>query len=235
MWPSLQTIVYDGWVLRFADGYTKRANSITPIYESFIDTEEKIQKCEKIYRDKNLPVIYKITEKSTPAGIDDLLEKKGYKRIDEVSVMVLNIPEIIKRENGNLKIEYEPKIEWIENYFKISENNPENCNTALKMLYNIAGKTFYISKVNENVEVVGCGFGVIEREFIGIFDISVSKEFRRMGYGTDIINSLIGIAKKNGIKKAYLQVVKGNTAAENMYKNIGFEEKYTYWYRIKKY
>lgn len=27
-WPSLQTIMYDGWVIILADGYTKRANSV---------------------------------------------------------------------------------------------------------------------------------------------------------------------------------------------------------------
>jgi hypothetical protein len=31
-WPSLQQILYDGWILRFADGHTKRANSVNPIY-----------------------------------------------------------------------------------------------------------------------------------------------------------------------------------------------------------
>ena len=29
--PALQTMLYGGWVLRFANGYTRRANSINPI------------------------------------------------------------------------------------------------------------------------------------------------------------------------------------------------------------
>ncbi|MDB5085123.1 MAG: family N-acetyltransferase, partial [Bacilli bacterium] len=27
-WQPLQTMLYDGWLLRFAGGYTKRANSV---------------------------------------------------------------------------------------------------------------------------------------------------------------------------------------------------------------
>jgi hypothetical protein len=27
-WPPLKQILYDGWVCRFADGYTRRANSV---------------------------------------------------------------------------------------------------------------------------------------------------------------------------------------------------------------
>lgn len=31
-WCSLQQNLDDGWILRFADGYTKRVNSVNPIY-----------------------------------------------------------------------------------------------------------------------------------------------------------------------------------------------------------
>lgn len=40
-WSALQTKLYDGWILRFADGYSKRANSINPIYDSRISLEHK--------------------------------------------------------------------------------------------------------------------------------------------------------------------------------------------------
>ena len=49
-WPAMQTLHYDGWVLRFADGYTKRANSVYPLYPSEINVDEKIDFCESFYR-----------------------------------------------------------------------------------------------------------------------------------------------------------------------------------------
>lgn len=60
-WQPLSTLLYDGWVLRFADGYTKRANSVNPIHYSTLDLNEKIDVCEKIYLNNNMPTIFKIT------------------------------------------------------------------------------------------------------------------------------------------------------------------------------
>ena len=82
-WPSLHTKLYDGWVLRFSDGYTRRANSVSPIYESTVPLDEKIDFCEKEYKLHNLPAIFKITKASTPQGIDERLEERGYSKNNE--------------------------------------------------------------------------------------------------------------------------------------------------------
>jgi len=43
--PPMQQVLYDGWVIRLADGYTRRANSVSPIYAGHIGPEEKIAVC----------------------------------------------------------------------------------------------------------------------------------------------------------------------------------------------
>lgn len=85
-WPSLQTKLYDGWVLRFADGYTKRANSVNPLYESTLPMSEKIEYCEKEYGLRNLPIVFKLTHESIPEGIDAILEERCYSKVDETAV-----------------------------------------------------------------------------------------------------------------------------------------------------
>ncbi len=46
-WPALQQILFDGWILRFSEGYTKRANSVNPLFASSMDVEEKVDTCER--------------------------------------------------------------------------------------------------------------------------------------------------------------------------------------------
>lgn len=86
-WPSVETEEYDGWILRFAEGYTKRtkrANSVNPLYGSAIDLFEKIAYCEK-YADHGLPAVFKLTLESTSQGLENVLAEQGYDRLDEPS------------------------------------------------------------------------------------------------------------------------------------------------------
>ena len=59
--PSLETVEYDGWVLRFADGYTKRANSVNPHFGSTLPASTKISHCEALFKDRGLPTIFRLT------------------------------------------------------------------------------------------------------------------------------------------------------------------------------
>lgn len=82
-------------------------------------------------------------------------------------------------------------------------------------------------------QTVGCGYGAIERGYIGIFDIMVDKNYRGKGYGQDIMDGILSTAFEQGVHNAYLAVVVGNTPAENLYQKLGFTEIYRYWYRKK--
>src|ERR1035437_2748270 len=87
-WPALETIQLDGWVIRYAQGVTKRSNSVNPIYESVQNINEKIDFCEKFYRSKAIPVCFKITEIAQPFGLDEMLDTRGYAHKFHVLILV---------------------------------------------------------------------------------------------------------------------------------------------------
>ena len=45
-WPALHTLASDGWLLRLAEGYTRRANSVQPLYPGARALREKIAAAE---------------------------------------------------------------------------------------------------------------------------------------------------------------------------------------------
>ena len=89
-WPSHQQVLYDGWLLRFADGYTKRANSVNPVYKSPLGIDEKIEACEGFYRKMGLPPVFRLTPLAQEA-LDPSLAARGYRVLHPTRVLTLDL------------------------------------------------------------------------------------------------------------------------------------------------
>lgn len=233
-WPSLQTLVYDGWLLRFGGGYTRRSNSISPLYASEIDFGQKVANCEKLYGRVGQNTIFKIAEKASPEGLDELLAKSGYVLEAPTSVQVLKLKGYAGNNTDNLTVRNTLDEDWLANMQRISGTKSNaNIDMERRILGNIATECCFV-ELQEQGRAVACGMGVIEDGFIGIFDIMVSGEFRGRGFGRRIMEGLLSLGTSRGVEHAYLQVMLDNPVALNLYKSLGFREIYKYWYRVKK-
>lgn len=231
-WPALESMLYDGWILRFGKGYTRRANSISPIYQSTQDIDTKIKKCEEIYNSKGLKAIYKITTAVFPENLDSLLENQGYACEAATSVQVLELDNIDNPSNTNLLIDSKLTEEWLGEYCLANSVSGSNKGTLKSILENIIPKHCFLTLKEDGINVA-FALGVIENEIIGLFDIVVKKDFRNKGYGKQLVVNLLHYGRQNGAKKAYLQVMLDNPPALSLYSKLGFKEVYKYWYRVK--
>ena len=68
------------------------------------------------------------------------------------------------------------------------------------ILRNIASKKCFAVLLKEN-QVVSCGLGVLENEYIRLFEIVTAKTERRKGFGKELILNILDWAKQNGAKK----------------------------------
>lgn len=231
-WPALNTELYDGWILRESNGYTKRANSINPIYSSTYNIDDKINYCKKYYSQCNLPDIYKVTSNPENVTLDSKLDSMGYKKIDKTSVQTVCLSDFKNKISRDIIISNRVTDRWINGYIAISGlDSTKNRDTIASML-NLIGEKVIFSIFRDGVKDIAFGYGVVERGWVGYFDIVVAPEYRGRGIGRSIMTSITTEALKFGAKKAYLQVVKGNIAAEKLYNSLGFRELYSYWYRV---
>ncbi|MDQ0232625.1 GNAT family N-acetyltransferase [Metabacillus malikii] len=231
--PALQTNVYDGWIVRFADGYTKRANSINPIYFSKEDLNSKIESAEQLYRKRNLKVVYKMTQQVFPENLDKTLEKHGYFIDGLTSVQMLPLRDS-NIEIGHKAIVYDTLHDnWLMNFYRLNNICEKDQRTLKQMLLNIIPKSCYFLLNDENDETLACGMCVLESEYIGLFDIVTTEKYRNKGFGSKLVQHILQWGKDNGAKYAYLQVMLNNLPALKLYSKLGFEEIYRYWYRIK--
>src|SRR5271154_5616545 len=85
-WPALKEILYDGWMIRLAEGQTRRTNSVNVIGQGRIALAEKIETCERLYRAHGLPPLFRIRSNDDPA-LARALEARGYRAEDETRTL----------------------------------------------------------------------------------------------------------------------------------------------------
>ncbi len=230
-WPALQTMLYDGWVLRFANGYTRRANSVNPVYASTIDLSAKISYCEKIYAKKELRTIFKMTEDACPPDLDLVLIDKGYAREAETSVQILMLDSVNPTADGRVEISDRVDDSWLDAFFHMSRADVRYRNTLSSILEkSMLDRCF--ARICNNGSIVACGVGVRQEKTVGLFDIIVEDRLRGMGLGRVITEGILAWARNAGAETSYLQVMVENSVAITLYRKLGFREIYRYWYRV---
>ena len=106
-WPALREETLEGWRLRFADGFTRRSNSVQPFqlegrqggealdgHPSMEGVKEghealvgRIAACEAAYHAMDQPAIFRILPPLDTNGLADVLSGRGYRREGETVVM----------------------------------------------------------------------------------------------------------------------------------------------------
>ena len=231
-WAPLQSMIYDGWVIRMANGYTKRANAIHPLYPSDRALDEKITFCETLYMRHGLPTTYKLTSASQPPELDAVLAERGYEFEPEVSVQICDLNAFEGAVAADVKIESAPSAEWLAAFQQMQNLSPAQGETLEKILANILPLKAFAS-IKKDGRVIACGLGVIQSGYVGLYDIATEERSRRQGYGRMVVESILAWGKEQGAETAYLQVMINNVPALRLYEKLGFMEKYRYWYRIK--
>lgn len=231
--PALKNLQYDGWLLRYANGYTRRANSVQPLYPSSIPLDEKIDYCEQIYHTWGIPTVFKMTEASLPNGLDAILAERGFEYHDGAIVNLcplLSVTEPSTHQEADISAEVAP--EWIADYGRLNQLRDHQRDAMHEVLRRLVTPAGFVTLHRDGV-AVAIGLAVLERGYIGIFDIVVDPKHRGQGLGRQLMLHLLHWGKRNGAVQAYLQVSPTNTPALNLYGGVGFRESYRYWYRVR--
>src|SRR5207245_7472268 len=73
-----QSLVYDGWLLGYRPGPTKRLRCVNPFYRSTLSLDEKVAYCTAFYAAAKLPAIFRLLPFSEPPSLDAWLERAGW-------------------------------------------------------------------------------------------------------------------------------------------------------------
>lgn len=229
-WVAFESVDYDGWLLRFADGYTRRANSVNPLFGSSLPLDEKLAFCADAFAQRGISLVYKLTDAAQPTDLDAQLESRGYTKDDTVSVQLCDLT------SQNLVISddalYSETLtdDWLDDFCRLNIVAESSLKPMRRLLNQIALEKCFMT-LKQGRQTVAVGLGVCDGQTIGLFDIVTGPQHRRQGFGATLVESLLAWAQSKGAERATLQVVRENQPARALYENFGFSEVYTYWYR----
>jgi GNAT superfamily N-acetyltransferase len=229
-WPALQEKTYDGWILRFSEGYTKRANSINSFHPSTLPLAEKVSHCEKIYKERHLPPIFRITTFSSPPDLDSYLKARGYQKIDPTSVLTHHLADLKIQRSLQGDLISAPLESWLDSFCRFLDDPVEAHQTHRKILQAIPSPKIFALLLLED-QPVACGVGAFVEKYIGLFDLLTHPDHRGKGHGTSLVLQMLRWAQERDAQLAYLQVVEANQTAMRLYRKLGFKRAYHYWYR----
>lgn len=229
-WPPLETRLFDGWLLGFSGGYTRRANSVQPLYASMLPITEKVAWCQTAYEARTVPLTFKITSGCPDAALDGLLDQRGFELAAPTSVQVAEDLHAVSVLDDAVSLLPTLEDGWFADFNRLTHTPPALHSAERELLRKIAPAHRFASIAIDG-ETVALGLAVQEREYVGLFDIVVDPRVRNQGMGRRLCSALLAWGASAGARVGHLAVMQDNAPALHLYAALGFREAYTYWYR----
>jgi ribosomal protein S18 acetylase RimI-like enzyme len=234
-WPAAEQAPLGPWKLRATRGVTRRANSVFtagPDDASTADVERRVAEAEGFYGRRSLPVVFQVSAATGARGLDAMLEARGYAISGASEVWVLDARRV-ETMTGDCTWEIRQSDEPDEGWFDCAFDEPLERRRVHEQIVRRAPRPrVFISAIVEGA-VVACGMSASGDGHAGIFCMATRNAYRRRGFGLALVRELCNWAGARGDRHVFLQVMRDNEAAKELYCKVGFARAYDYHYRVR--
>ena len=227
-----QQIFYDGWILRYSPGKARRARSVNAIGSGVLPTSGKIAHCAEFYRQRRLPLIFRLTPFAQPPRLDSALADAGFAAVGETRVMKLDITRAERAVPAVTPIQLLDVARFAQLFGALHGLDSAKTGAERDRYAQSAIGSSYVGAF-DGEDAVACGSVAIDGALAGIFGMVTAQSHRGRGVATSIVAELLRQARDAGATTAYLQVEASNAPARRAYSKFGFEDCYAYWYRAQ--
>jgi GNAT superfamily N-acetyltransferase len=234
-WPGLEVGREGGWLVRCANGVTRRANSVWPNAKPPDGSlEECVTRIEAFYHSRGLPARFQICPAAQPAVLDEWLAQRGYRAVARTAVQTTSLLELRTRLGAQpqheVHIEAMPSTEWWACYATADEVTPASVAGRQQICAAIEQSKAFATVFNGG-SAIAVASAAVAAGWIGFFNIATLPSHRRMGAARAVMATLASWGEESGASDAYLQVMADNRAALRLYEELGFTTGYFYHYR----
>ena len=246
-WRGTEEEWLGDWLLRAAEGFTGRANSVLPLGDPGVPLDEALAAVTRWYRVRGLPPMIAVPAPADAApqdtapqdtapqhdAFDRELSRRGWlTRPGPAFVMVaelpLGIPMNGQPEGHEIRVSPEPDDDWAAMYhYRGQEHMPP---VARKILTSAQEQAFV--SIRAGLKVLAIARLSVAGGWAGITAVEVHPDCRRQGLGAAITAAACRAAALRGAGDVFLQVEVDNTPAQALYRHLGFRYSHRYHYRV---
>jgi len=229
-WPARETMAVEGWLLRFTDGYSQRANSVATHGFTGQELERAVDRVEAAYRAHHLIARFQITPLATPAGLEEALLARGYAGVSPTHVMTAPAERVCAAHGATADIAFMDRDDTaLQRLILSGSRSDADGRERIFLMSQIALPCACILTFEDGV-AVGCGVCVLGSGLGGIYLMRTDPAHRRCGHARNVLSALARWARDGGADTLYLQVDDENNAARALYAGAGFTDAYSYRY-----
>jgi N-acetylglutamate synthase len=203
-WPGIEHEWIDGWLLRYGNGSTRRANSAVPLSVSAAD---RVGAIVDWYTARGTPPLLATPERlfRIPPGVP----------VDgENLVMASELVTVTPASTSNVELASRPDDEWLRLYRR---EVPLAVLTAV-----IDGELAFATIAGAAVGRAAVTTAPDGTRWVGLSAVHVMEEARGRGLARALCASLLSWAAGRAATRAYVQVLADNVAATRFYESMGF-------------
>jgi N-acetylglutamate synthase len=229
-WPALREVSLEDWLVRFADGLSRRANSANPRRAQIGDVAGSIAACAALYRAEGQPAIFRIPAFVDPA-VDRELDGLGY-GLEGETVTLHGVPaELVLKPDPDVEISSRPSADWLASMARLQRHSEQQNATYRRILQGLALRAGFAA-LRHDGELTALAYGVVHDSIYCCESVVTDARHRGRGFAHRLLGALNAWAESEGARLACLQVEATNTPARTLYRSIGLKaELYRYHYR----
>lgn len=228
-WPAFEVELAEGWLLRFAEGYSKRANSASPILPGATLSPDLVAAILESFGRRGVAPCFRLTGVED-ARAESVLEAAGLVGYDPSLGMLADLDGSLGH-NPAIRIEPAASAAWIAAAAAAYGGDKQNAD-ILGRIVRLIRQPAGFATLRLDGRDAAFGLAVAERGYVGLYDIVVAPDRRGGGLGRRLVSTLMAWGHRAGASRAYLQMRETNIVADTLYRSLGFRTVYRYDHRI---
>jgi GNAT superfamily N-acetyltransferase len=200
-WPARATVRYDGWQLRYGDGFSRRINSVAAEEVSAKPIDEKLAHCRRWYAAHGLPLLFRITP-VVEDGIDATLEERGF-GVEGRTVVMIHPAIPAELATAGVLVADTPTEAWITAELDLAGVERIQAAAWLSVLDRLPEPAGFALNLSEGAPVAA-GIGILVDDWLGVFEVVVDPSQRRRGHGRVLLEALHAWAAERAATRSFL-------------------------------